>query len=203
MGLILSSNKSFLSTSFLLGTERPQYGSKSSWSGSQENTSEKPVLLSAQHVPRVRVARGTPGPRGRTRKNPLETPRGEEVQGGHRAGGGSPELGALGAEAPFPGALTRTRGLWSLAPAEVSTSSPGQMTRRAGGKEEEKGKFGQDVRNEPLVRDGEVPSTMKASRPALAGAGPELTWGDRPSPMRLKVRCGGSTKSHSCPQASW
>lgn len=76
MGLILSSNKSFLSISFLLGTERPQYGSKSSWSGSQDNTSEKRVLLSAQPVPRVRVAQGTPGPRVRTRKNPLETPLG-------------------------------------------------------------------------------------------------------------------------------
>lgn len=118
-------------------------------------------------------AQGTRGPRDArprvcTRKNPLEIPWGEEVQGGHRAAAGSPELGALGAEARFPGALTRTRGLWSLAPAEVSTSSPGQMTHRAGRKKEEKGKFGQDVRNEPLVRDGEVPSMMKAFRPALA-----------------------------------
>lgn len=51
------------------------------------------------------------------------------------------------------------------------------MTRRAGGKKEEKGKFGQDVRNEPLVRDGEVPSMMKASHPALA----ERVLGQAPS----------------------
>lgn len=57
-----------------------------------------------------------------------------------------------GSPGPGGGMLTRTHGLWSLAPAEESTSSPGQTIRRALGQKEEREKFGRDMRSEPLLR---------------------------------------------------
>lgn len=76
-------------------------------------------------------------------KSTWRSPWGEEFHswGQRQEKVGSPKLGAVGWKGePRPSglggpqcgeALTRTRGLWSLAPAEASTSSPGPMTHRA------------------------------------------------------------------------
>lgn len=50
----------------------------------------------------------------------------------------------LGSQTPMERDLTRTRGPWSPAPVEVSTSSPGQMTHTAAGQTKERQSFGRE-----------------------------------------------------------
>lgn len=115
-------------------------------------------------------------------------------------GWGSALSGAAGPTGSGWGsALTRTRGLWSLALAEVSTFSPSQMTRRALGQKKEKQKLGQVVRNQLLLRDGEVPDTVhppgEVRLVQRTGGDAVLVLGCRPNPT-------ASRRNHSCPQSS-
>lgn len=78
--------------------------------------------------------------------------------------GGPPgEEGRAGGPRVPRGMLTRTRGLWSLAPAEGSTSSPGQTTRRALGQKEQRGRSGYD-RGASLFPEAHLSWTRSAPR---------------------------------------
>lgn len=111
--------------------------------------------------------------------------------------GVSPGLGDQGADGPSSRCvLTRTRGPWSLAPAEVSTSSPGQMTRRALGQRGETVWSRREERASPS--DCDLPAATQAADVLVAG--PALTRGCRPSPSRLQVGCGGPTRAIPAPE---
>lgn len=151
-------------------------------------------------APCARGAEGHPG-RGRAGR-PSGRPLGQGGGGAGTGGGGGPARGPRGSSPP-PLPLTRTRGPWSRAPAEASTSSPGQTTRRALGQKEENGNFSHGVRSEPLPGDHDPHATVRPACPTRAEgplvAGPALTWAQL-SPQEAEGHVWGSTRSHSCPR---
>ena len=118
-------------------------------------------------------------PPSRAERVPWRPPRGEEGRAG-------------GPRVPW-GALTRTRGLWSLAPAEGSTSSPGQMTRRALGQKEQRGRSGYD-RGASLFPEARVPWTWSTPWRRVRGVGRA---GPADQSPRSRRSGGNSTPGHS------
>lgn len=156
--------------------------------------------------PACRLRRVHAGPRvtraTAEQDGPRDGPWAEEGVGPAQAGAGGPARGPRGSSPPLL-PLTRTRGPWSRAPAEASTSSPGQTTRRALGQKEENGNFSHGVRSEPLPGDHDPHATVRPACPTWAEgplvAGPALTWAQL-SPQEAEGHVWGSTRSHSCPR---
>lgn len=113
---------------------------------------------------------------------------GEPCAGGCGDERGAPALRAWGPQ--WGGALTRTCGLWSLAPAEASTSFPGPMTHRAAGQRGERQKSGRAVRMSLPGVGGDLPASMPQALPG----------GYRPTSERPRVRHRGSKRAILAPR---